>query len=74
MVKGTVTWFNDFEGFGVIEQDGGSDVFVDHTSIIATGFKFLKEGERVNFNVVNGENGHKAENVIILFSTFYSHV
>jgi cold shock protein len=64
MVEGTVKWFNDAKGFGFIEQDGGSDVFVHHTAIQSQGFKTLEEGERVTFNVVDGAKGPAAENVI----------
>ncbi|MBM9606466.1 cold-shock protein [Desulfopila inferna] len=64
MVEGTVKWFNDAKGFGFIEQDGGSDVFVHHTAIQAQGFKTLEEGERVTFNVVEGAKGPAAENVV----------
>ncbi len=64
MVEGTVKWFNDAKGFGFIEREGGSDVFVHHTAIQATGFKSLEEGERVTFTVVEGAKGPAAENVV----------
>jgi cold shock protein len=64
MVEGTVKWFNDAKGFGFIEQDGGSDVFVHHTAIQGQGFKTLEEGERVTFEVVDGAKGPAAENVV----------
>ena len=64
MVEGTVKWFNDAKGFGFIEQDGGSDVFVHHTAIQGQGFKTLDEGERVTFEVVDGAKGPAAENVV----------
>ena len=63
MVEGTVKWFNDAKGFGFIEQDGGSDVFVHHTAIIADGFKSLQEGGRVSFEIVDGPKGPAAANV-----------
>ena len=63
MVEGTVKWFNDSKGFGFIEQDGGSDVFVHHTAIKAEGFKSLQEGARVSFEVVDGPKGPAAEEV-----------
>jgi CspA family cold shock protein len=63
MAEGTVKWFNDAKGFGFIEQDGGSDVFVHHTAIKAEGFKSLQEGARVSFEVVDGPKGPAAEDV-----------
>ncbi|WPD22985.1 MAG: cold-shock protein [Candidatus Electrothrix aestuarii] len=63
MAEGTVKWFNDSKGFGFIEQDGGSDVFVHHSAIRADGFRSLQEGQRVSFDVVDGAKGPAAENV-----------
>ena len=63
MIEGTVKWFNDAKGFGFIEQDNGSDVFVHHTAIQAEGFKSLQEGTRVSFDIVDGAKGPAAENV-----------
>ncbi len=65
--QGTVKWFNDSKGFGFITPDeGGKDLFVHHTSIVAEGFKSLAEGERVEFNVGNGPKGENATDVIKL--------
>ncbi|MCI5140737.1 MAG: cold-shock protein [Candidatus Electrothrix sp. ATG1] len=64
MAEGTVKWFNDAKGFGFIEQDGGPDVFVHHSAIQADGFKSLQEGARVTFDVVDGQKGLAAENVV----------
>ena len=63
MLEGTVKWFNDAKGFGFIEQDNGSDVFVHHTAINADGFKSLQEGARVSFEIVDGPKGPAAESV-----------
>jgi CspA family cold shock protein len=63
MSTGTVKWFNDAKGFGFISQEGGEDVFVHHTAITMDGFRTLKEGERVEFDVVQGPKGLQAANV-----------
>src|SRR5581483_9677447 len=63
MAKGTVKWFNDAKGFGFIAQDGGKDVFVHHTAIIAEGFRSLSEGDNVEFEIVEGPKGLQAANV-----------
>ncbi len=63
-VTGTVKWFNAEKGFGFIAQpDGGGDVFVHHSAIQSQGFRSLAEGERVEFDVVQGDKGPAAENV-----------
>ncbi len=63
MAEGKVKWFNDRKGFGFIEQDSGQDLFVHHSSIAGEGFKSLVEGDRVNFDVVQGPKGPAAGNV-----------
>ena len=63
-ITGTVKWFNDSKGFGFITpEDGSKDCFVHHTAIQGSGFKTLAEGERVEFDVVQGQKGPAAENV-----------
>lgn len=65
MAKGTVKWFNDAKGFGFICADGeDKDIFVHHTSIKSDGFRSLSEGDQVEFELVQGEKGPKAENVM----------
>jgi CspA family cold shock protein len=63
MASGKVKWFDNKHGFGFIVQDAGPDVFVHHTAILGTGYKTLKEGEEVVFEIVAGEKGPKAQNV-----------
>lgn len=60
---GTVKWFNDDKGFGFIEREGGSDVFVHFRAIVGEGRKTLYEGQRVSFEVTQGQKGPQAENV-----------
>ena len=66
MVNGIVKWFNERKGYGFIEQDEGPDVFVHHTDINATGFKTLKEDDKVTFDVGQGPKGPKAANVTVV--------
>jgi CspA family cold shock protein len=63
MAKGRVKWFNDQKGFGFIEVEGGKDVFVHHSSIQGEGFKSLKEGDEVEFEISQGPKGPQATNV-----------
>ena len=64
---GTVKWFNDTKGFGFIApEDGSKDCFVHHSAIQGQGFRTLSEGERVEFDVVEGQKGPAAENVVRL--------
>ncbi|MFQ5686916.1 MAG: cold-shock protein [Candidatus Scalindua sp.] len=63
MPTGTVKWFNDKKGFGFISIEGGEDIFVHHTAIQSDGFRTLEEGDKVEFEIVQGDKGNKAENV-----------
>jgi CspA family cold shock protein len=67
MVNGRVKWFNDKKGFGFIEQENGPDVFVHHSNINASGFKSLKEGDRVTFDIEKGPKGPSAINVKLIY-------
>lgn len=63
MLKGTVKWFNESKGFGFIEQESGKDVFVHYSAIAGSGFKTLNEGDKVQFEIVDGPKGPAAANV-----------
>ncbi len=62
--EGVVKWFNEKKGFGFIQHDSGDDVFVHFSAIQSEGFKTLHEGDRVSFEIVNGEKGARAANVV----------
>jgi CspA family cold shock protein len=66
MANGIVKWFNEKKGYGFIEQEDGPDVFVHHSAIKAAGFKTLKEGARVRFDIEQGEKGPAAVNVTVV--------
>lgn len=66
MVKGTVKWFNATKGYGFISTEEGEDVFVHYSAIQTDGFKTLEEGQNVEFEIVQGEKGPQATNVIKL--------
>ena len=63
-MKGTVKWFNAKKGFGFISDETGKDVFVHFSALLMDGFKVLDEGDAVEFDVVNGEKGPQASNVV----------
>lgn len=63
MEQGTVKWFNNAKGFGFISRDGAPDVFVHHTAIQSEGFRTLAEGQKVEFEIVQGPKGLQAANV-----------
>ena len=62
--QGTVKWFNNEKGFGFISRDNGPDVFVHYTAIASEGFRSLNQGARVSFEVVSGQKGLQARNVV----------
>lgn len=64
MKQGTVKWFNAEKGFGFIEVEGENDVFVHFSAILGEGFKNLEEGQKVEFEIVNGDRGPQAANVV----------
>ena len=63
MAQGTVKWFNESKGYGFITADEGKDVFVHYSAILGDGFITLAEGQKVSFEIVNGEKGPQAANV-----------
>jgi CspA family cold shock protein len=63
MIEGTVKWFNESKGFGFLSREGGPDVFVHHTEIVADGYRTLNEGDRVQFEVVDSPKGPRAAKV-----------
>lgn len=62
-ITGTVKWFNDAKGFGFIQREGGPDVFVHFSAISGSGFKTLNEGDKVSFEVIQGQKGAQAADV-----------
>jgi cold shock protein len=64
--EGTVKWFSNEKGYGFIEREGGPDVFVHHSAIEMNGYRSLTEGQRVQFEVVQGDKGLQASNVKLL--------
>ena len=62
--QGAVKWFNNEKGFGFISRESGPDVFVHHTASLAEGYRSLNEGDRVSFEVVEGQKGLQARNVV----------
>lgn len=63
---GTVKWFNNTKGFGFIERSEGDDVFVHYSDITGDGFRSLNQGQQVEFTVVEGEKGPKAQSVVVV--------
>ena len=65
-MKGTVKWFNDQKGYGFISDENGKDVFVHFSGLVMEGFKTLKEGQNVEFEIVDGAKGAQAVNVTVI--------
>jgi CspA family cold shock protein len=65
-ITGTVKWFNASKGYGFIERQGGKDVFVHFSAIQADGYRSLQEGQRIEFDIVDGARGPQAANVTVL--------
>ncbi len=63
-LTGRVKWFNDAKGYGFIEQEGGRDIFVHYTAIVGEGFKSLTEGQKVEFEIIEGAKGPQATKVV----------
>ena len=63
LAQGTVKWFSNEKGYGFIEREGGDDVFVHHSAVNMEGYRSLTEGQRVEFEVVQGDKGLQAANV-----------
>jgi CspA family cold shock protein len=66
--SGVVKWFNDSKGYGFIQRDSGGDVFVHYSNILGVGFRSLTEGQKVEFEIEEGEKGPQARNVHIVDS------
>ncbi|MDU5018473.1 MAG: cold-shock protein, partial [Corynebacterium sp.] len=64
--NGTVKWFHADKGFGFIERDNGNDVFVHYSVIAGEGYKSLEEGQNVDFDIVEGQRGEQATNVVVM--------
>ncbi len=63
-INGTVKWFNDAKGYGFLAREGGPDVFVHYSAIQGSGFKSLQEGDQVEFEIVQGQKGPQAADVV----------
>ena len=74
MAEGTVKWFSNEKGYGFIEREGGDDVFVHFSAITMDGYKSLTEGQRVSFEVVQGDKGLQAANVQAALASFGTRV
>ncbi|OIQ67588.1 cold shock protein CspB [mine drainage metagenome] len=66
MAVGTIKWFNGEKGYGFIAAEGGTDVFVHYSAIQMEGYKTLQEGQKVEFDIVQGQKGPQAENVHLI--------